>query len=227
MHYHLLDKSKIAVRQPNRLIGLVFLAVFLALVGKVWVPYAQAITHATAIKILPPAWADQYIEATLPARHKIDTANRLVIRNSDLSINAPIVTGVSSEELLRGVGWDPQSAKPGQQGRVVISGHRFWPSNSPWATVFFSLDKLKIGDAIDLRYEGREYRYIVKESWNVPKQKAHPYLSPTTTPILTIYTCGPTPYSAKNRLGFTAILDQAQQPQESGKVIDALQTGIF
>lgn len=173
MHYHLGPEPKTQRFTTRKLLGILCLAVFLALVGKVWVPYAQAMVNATAIKFLPPDWADSYIAATLPKTHQAATENRLVIRTADLSINAPIVHGVEPEQLLAGVGWDPASSKPGQQGRVVMSGHRFWPHSSPWATVFFSLDRLKIGDYITVTYDGQEYRYRVTETWNVPKDKAH------------------------------------------------------
>lgn len=190
-------------------------------------PYAQAMVNATAVTFLPPEWAETYIAAALPQTQNHETGDRLIIKTSELSINAPIVTGVEPEQLLKGVGWDPASSKPGQQGRTIISGHRFWPDSSPWATVFFSLDKLKIGDTIAIRYAGQDYRYRITETWNVPKDKAHPHLVPTTEPILTIYTCGPTPYSAKNRLGFNAVLDQAPLRQQSTQVIQTLQAGVL
>lgn len=227
MHYHLATTPATLNPKNRKLLGLVCLAVFLALVGKVWVPYAQAMANATAIKFLPPEWAESYIAATLPKTHAIDTGNWLTIKTKELSIRAPIVEGVSPDDLLKGVGRDPASVVPGRQGRLVISGHRFWPSASPWATVFFSLDRLKVGDFITLQYSGQEYRYKVTETWNVPKDEARPYLAPTTQPILTMYTCGPTPYSAKNRLGFNAILDQGELQQESGQVIQTLQDGLL
>lgn len=228
MHYHLLDQDQSArpAFSRQRLAGYAFLLMFLVLAAKVWLPYASAVVNATAIVVLPPRWAESYMAATLPKAEAAKTGDRLVIRTQSLAINAPIVTGVDPESLLKGVGWDAASAKPGEQGRVVISGHRFWPNASPYATVFFSLDRLKVGDVINLTYGGEEFAYRVTESWDVPKDKATPQLAPTNQPILTIYTCGPTPYSAKNRLGFNAVLDQSKLRQESRQAVDALQAGL-
>lgn len=228
MHYHLgTTEERPPTGRRHRLIGLLFLAIFLGLVGKVWVPYAHALVNATAIKFLPPEWADSYLAASLPSTIDRESGNRLIIKTDSLAIDAPVVEGVSPQELLNGVGHDPASAKPGAMGRTVISGHRFWPHSSPWATVFFSLDRLKVGDYITLKYDGQSYRYRVTESWNVPKNQAVPKLAPTVEPILTIYTCGPTPYSAKNRLGYNAILDQSDRLKEHNERLEGLQQGVL
>jgi LPXTG-site transpeptidase (sortase) family protein len=214
-------------RDHNRFLGFGFLVLFLVLVGKIWVPYAMAAVHATAVVVLPPSWAQSYIAATLPKTAETASENKLTITTNDLHIEAPIVEGIDSESLIRGVGHDPKSSKPGEQGRFILSGHRFWPSSSPWATVFFSLDKLKVNDKIEVRYNGKTYRYHVAETWNVPKDDAHPRLAATSVPTLTIYTCGPTPYSSKNRLGFNAVLDESSLRQDAGAVLGTFQEGVM
>lgn len=228
MHYHLVESSKAQnISSHNKIIGLACLALFLVLVGKIWLPYTAAALNATIITVLPPAWANSYIQATLPKTALAQTDNQLIIETADLHIAAPLVEGVSPADLLKGVGHDPTSAKPGEQGRVVISGHRFWPDSSPWATVFFSLDKLRKDDIISLHYQGQAYRYKVTDSWDVPKDQAYPQLAPSTQPILTIYTCGPTPYSAAHRLGFNAVLDESSLKEEANETIQALQEGVL
>lgn len=187
----------------------------------------MAVVNAAAITFLPPDWADNYIAATLPKTDAATTENRLYIDVPGLHIDAPIVEGIDPDSLLKGVGHDPASVGPGEQGRFILSGHRFWPDLSPWATVFFSLDKLKVGDTVNVSYGGELYSYKIYESFNVPKDKAHPELAPATDPILTIYTCGPTAYSAKNRLGFHARLDETKKKRESIQVMDTLQDGIL
>lgn len=227
MHYHFEPEAKPRVPTHHRLMGLACLILFVALVTKVWVPYAAAMVSATAVKFLPADWAQSYIEATLPKTAYAQTDNKLIIQTKDLHIEAPIVEGSDPQSLLKGVGHEPGSSLPGGQGRVVISGHRFWPSSSPWATVFFSLDKLKVGETITLIYDGQTYHYKVTESWDVPKDQVKPFLAPTTEPVLTIYTCGPTPYSAKHRIGFNAKLDQSKLKAESPQALKVLQEGLL
>lgn len=224
-HYIAEEKSK---RNYNKPIGFAFLVVFLILLGQIWVPFAKAAINATAVTVLPPDWAQSYINATLPKAAFAHTPNRLIIKTKDLNIEAPIVEGVDPDSLLKGVGHDPKSSLPGEQGRFILSGHRFWPfANSPWSTVFFSLDKLKIGDKIQVTYNDKTYTYFVAEQFNVPKDKAHPQLGPSTKPTLTIYTCGPTAYSAKNRLGYHAMLDEAEVKKEAPKALDAFQDSVI
>lgn len=227
MHYHLVDDSIQTNRFPKeRLLGFICLAVFLLVAAKVWVPYVGAVVNASAITFLPPDLAQSYFAATLPKTAQAASPNQLTIQTKALRIEAPIVEGDSFDNLLKGVGHDPKSVKPGEQGRVVISGHRFYPNSSPYATVFFALDKLQVGDVIKLTYAGEEYRYTVKESWEVSKDKAVDHLGPTTARELTIYTCNPT-YSSQRRLGFTAVMDESSVKKESQKIIDTLHEGLL
>lgn len=228
MHYHL-DYSSVEKKpRYHKAIGFLFLVLFLILVGKIWVPFAYAAFNATAITFLPPEWKEAYVAATLPSTASAQTENKLIIKTKDLNIEAPIIEGVTPADLLKGVGRDQGSTTPGSQGRTVISGHRFWPSASPWARIFFSLpDKLKVGDKITIIYDGKTYTYHVKERWEKPKAEAAAKLGPTTSPILTIYTCGPTPYSAKTRIGFDAVLDETEVKNNSGDTIRTLQDGIL
>jgi LPXTG-site transpeptidase (sortase) family protein len=226
MHYYV-DQPRLKPATHHRVLGFICLATFVALLWQVWVPYTMAAVNATLITVLPPEWADSYIAATLPKTANAATSDTLIIDTKDLHIEAPIVQGSSPADLLKGVGHDISSSVPGAQGRVVISGHRFWPDRSPWAQVFFSLDKLKVGDTITLIYGSKTYKYKVFEKWDVPAAQAVPKLAPTTEPILTIYTCGPTPYSSKNRLGFNAMLDESEIKNNTSAVIDTLHEGVL
>ncbi len=228
MHYHLQQSHLGPKSGYQRWLGVAFLAIFLILMGKIWVPYFTATANAMAITVLPPSWKESYLNATMPKLDNQQYPNQVVIDTGSLYIKAPIVEGVEPADLLRGVGHDPQSALPGQQGRVILSGHRFWNDRrSPWSTVFFSLDKLKINDKITVMYANTVYHYTVKEQWNVPRDEAHPQLEPTTEPILTIYTCGPNAYSNRNRLGYNAVLDETPIKNDSNKVIDTLRDGVL
>lgn len=228
VHYHLDYSSTEKKPRHNKILGFVFLAIFLILVGKVWVPFAFAAFNTTMITVLPPDWEQAYVAATLPQTASAKTENKLIIKTSGLNIEAPIIEGTTPADLLNGVGRDQSSVTPGSQGRVVISGHRFWPHPSPWARVFFSLpDKLKVGNKITVIYEGKTYTYLVKERWEKPKDHTLEKLGPSTNSLLTIYTCGPTPYSAKTRIGFDAVLDETETKNNSNEVIKTLQEGIL
>lgn len=227
MHYHLVSDRPIRpVLTREKWLGLSCLAIFILIMAKVWLPYARAVINASAITFLPPDLAESYFKANLPSTAQAASSNKLWIETANLRLTAPIVEGDSFESLLSGVGHDPQSVKPGEQGRVVISGHRFYPNASPYATIFFALDKLKVGDSINIIYNNQPYRYIVKESWEVSKEQAVAHLGPSTGRELTIYTCSPT-YSSKRRLGFNAVLDESSIKKDSSKVIEALHEGIL
>lgn len=194
----------------------------------VWLPYSRALVNATAIRVLPPAWADKYAAATLPKTALAATDNKIIINTANLRLTAPIIEGIDPiNDLLRGVGHDPASAKPGAQGRVIFSGHRFWPDKSPWATVFFSLDRLKAGDLVTVIYDKETYHYHITNTWDVPFGKAQPQLAPSTEPVLTIYTCGPNAYESRHRLGFDAVLDQSELQRDANKVFDTLRDGVL
>jgi sortase (surface protein transpeptidase) len=88
------------------------------------------------------------------------------------------------------VGWYQSSARPGQVGNMVVSGHVDWEKRS---AVFASLATLAPGDTIDVVAEdGERYSYTVEwvrevESANAPLGDI---LGPTTDRWLTAITCG-------------------------------------
>lgn len=228
MHYYVAAPDHRPTFEYQKLLGLACLVIFGVLVAMVWLPYSRALVNATAIRVLPPAWADKYAAATLPKTVLAATDNQIIINTATLRISAPIVEGIDPiKDLLRGVGHDIVSAKPGAQGRVILSGHRFWPDKSPWATVFFSLDRLKVGDAVTVIYDNQTYHYHITNSWDVPPGQAQPQLAPSAEPVLTIYTCGPNAYESRHRLGFDAVLDQSQLQHDTNKVINTLQDGVL
>lgn len=128
----------------------------------------------------------------------------LEIDNDNVKIKAPIVNGVTDEKLEQGVGHHRTTAMPGEEGNVVLSGHRWKFGNNPAYTVFEDLDKLKEGDKITVHYNNQEFVYKIKESKTVGS-KAVEILEKTKEATLTLYTCTPK-YTALKRLVYTAEL---------------------
>jgi sortase A len=95
-----------------------------------------------------------------------------------------VVQGVGREDLKKGPGHYPTSARIGAVGNVVISGHR-----TTYLAPFNRVDELRPGDAIVLETQTFWYTYTVTAE----------------TRLLTLTTCNPK-YSARNRLIVHAVL---------------------
>jgi len=129
---------------------------------------------------------------------KLEGEFRLEIKTADLDISTPVWEGVGEEILSQGVGLQPGTALPGFSGNTVIYGHRWYPGESPYFTVFNDLDKLRVGDTAIINYNNEKFTYKVTESKVVEPTQVE-ILEQTEEPILTIYTCTPR-YTADKRL---------------------------
>lgn len=76
-----------------------------------------------------------------------------------LRLNKPIVAGVASADLRRGVGHWPGTAGPGEAGTCVLFGHRT-SSGAP----FRNLHRLTAGDTM----EAGDVTYVVADAQVVP-----------------------------------------------------------
>ncbi len=113
-----------------------------------------------------------------------------------IGIDAEIVDlGVSAEGEMEAppngdvIGWYRMSARPGQPGNSVLSGHVDWGKK---AAVFWGLRNLKQGDSIEVRdANGNVHTYAVEWNqsfaWNsAPVDKI---VGATSTSVLTLITC--------------------------------------
>jgi sortase (surface protein transpeptidase) len=141
-------------------------------------------------------------DLSAPACGVYDQAPALLAQPAHLEIprvgvNADVAQlGVQEDGTLEApatgevVGWYQSSARPGQVGNMVVSGHVDWEKRS---AVFASLATLAPGDTIDVVAEdGERYSYTVEwvrevESANAPLGDI---LGPTTDRWLTAITCG-------------------------------------
>lgn len=94
--------------------------------------------------------------------------------------------------LKNGVAHAKGTALPGQKGTVYLFAHS---SDVPWRitrynTAFFKLDFLKNGDVIEVRHEGKEYKYKVYEKRTVWPSDVE-YLTENQGDILILQTCAP------------------------------------
>ena len=91
-------------------------------------------------------------------------------------------------------GWHKNSAKPGQGGNVVLSGH-----NNIKGAIFRELDQLQRGDRAQLYVDDIVYEYAVDEVLIVPEKHASPqqraenaqWIRPTNDERLTLVSCWP------------------------------------
>lgn len=124
-----------------------------------------------------------YIPLTLSQRAVTEFATRIVIPSID--IDAPIVLGVESEQLKKGVGQVPGSANPGQNGNLVLSAH-----NDIYGELFRYLDQLKRGDQFTVYTNVRAYTYIVT-GWSLVDPTQVEVMAPTPDATATLISCYP------------------------------------
>ncbi len=103
-------------------------------------------------------------------------------RSSSIGLTAMIEEGDNGGILRRAVGHVPGTALPGQQGNVVIAGHR--------DTFFRPLRNIHKGDEITLTTLRGSYRYRVDSTEVVGPQDTE-VLDDSPGAILTLVTCYP------------------------------------
>lgn len=118
-----------------------------------------------------------------------------------------VVEGVGTEELKKGPGHYPSCRPgfdrplctefdevwPGQDGRVIVSGHR-----TTYGAPFFDLDKLKNGDEIVTLTKWGEFTYEVTET-RIVQPDSLAIAIQSDEPEIVLTTCHPK-YSAAQRL---------------------------
>jgi sortase A len=128
---------------------------------------------------------------------KVPEDSRLIIKKINVSV--PIISissrldKILQEGLKKGVVVFPQTALPGEKGNCVIVGHS---SNFSWRKgdydmIFILLDKLKIGDEIEIFWEGEKIKYVIFENPQIVKANQTEILASVEEPILTLMTCWP------------------------------------
>ncbi len=132
-----------------------------------------------------------------------------------IAISAPIITNVDGNDmqdylkaLENGVAHLKKTALPGEAGNSVIFGHSSYYTAKPgnYKGVFAKLDQLARGDAIQIRYDHKNYTYKVFESKIVKPEDVSVVAQDKTKEQLTLITCWP-PKTVTDRMVVRASLE--------------------
>lgn len=96
------------------------------------------------------------------------------------------------DSLLEGVVYYPGTAKPGEEGNMVLTGHSsnvFWEI-SDYNTVFALLPRLNVGEDIFITYNQQEFHYRVTEKYEIKPNEVS-VLEQGKGKKLTAITCTP------------------------------------
>ncbi len=140
--------------------------------------------------------------ATLASVPAASEPNRLTIPK--IGVDADILEGADESTLDKGIWRRPNTSTPERGGNTVVVAHRFKYLSG--GNTFFHLDKVAAGDEIDVRWDGKEYRYQVTGTEVVSIHQVS-IENPTDTPQLTLYTCTPL-WTSKQRLVVHASLQE-------------------
>jgi LPXTG-site transpeptidase (sortase) family protein len=114
--------------------------------------------------------------------------NELIIPK--LGIDKNVLYYQSTDSLFKEAMLLPWTSTPDKGGNTVLVGHAYYLRNNIYSkSTFYELDKMSAGDEITMYWKGVKYTYIVKEMKKVTPDQID-IESPTTTPTLTIYSCG-------------------------------------
>jgi sortase A len=93
-----------------------------------------------------------------------------------------VIEGIDRPTLLKGVGHDPNTVNPNQNGMSILAGHN--------DTVFKNLDILKLGDRVVVNTDHRATTYFITNKKIVSKDYMLP-LTEQKKPVLVLITCYP------------------------------------
>jgi sortase A len=133
-----------------------------------------------------PAHLQQWVQPAPPQPVPTPSAalpTRIVI--PAIGIDAPVVNGVTWDDLKKGVGHLPGSANPGERGNMYLAAH-----NDIFGEIFRDLEKLELGDEFTLYSGDQPYRYVVT-SKRVTDPTDVSVMYSSTEPVATLQTCYP------------------------------------
>jgi sortase A len=123
------------------------------------------------------------------------------IRIRRLGVSVVVVQGESEAILERAVGHLARTALPGNEGNVVLAGHR--------DTFFRPLKDIREGDRITLRTAEHDFEYVV-ESTSIVKPTDVGVIEPSGGHTLTLITCFPFYYVGPAPNRFVVLAREAE-----------------
>lgn len=119
-----------------------------------------------------------------------------------IMLESPMYFGVTDATLDRGVGWWPNTAKPGEVGNVVLGGHR-----TSWPKPFRYVDLLEPGDEIVFTTDTGRHVYAVSRT-EVVYPDAMWIVDQTPSATATLFACHPLGSTAKRIVIFADYVRQ-------------------
>ena len=162
-------------------IGIVFLG--FGVYQYVSIQMAEKKTHGEAVDLLARAYAEPNKEIDFNPEIG-DAIGLLNIDKIDASI--AIIEGTDPEELKHGVGHMAQTAFPGDNDQILLSGHR--------DTVFTRLGEIEVGDIIEVELPYGTFEYEMVDSIIVSADDTSVIGSTAPDEELVISTCYPFGY---------------------------------
>jgi len=159
-------------------------------------PIASPLTQASVAAIANQA-------ETVPAG-EIISIPKLNVANVPIVFEQSISETAIQKSLQNGVVHYAGTAAPGDRSNIVIVGHSSndWWEPGNYKFVFALLEKMAVGDQIQVNYKQKKYVYQVTGS-KVVEPTEISVLQPTSEPQLTLITCTP-PGTSWKRLVVTA-----------------------
>lgn len=127
------------------------------------------------------------------------------IHIENINVEGKIYQGISSLTMDTGFWHFPISKFPGEKGNTVIIGHRFM-NLPPSKDTFFNLDKISIGEKIEIKHHEGTFTYIVVEKKEVEPNDVS-VIQDTEDYRVTLITCTPL-WTSEKRLVVIAKLDK-------------------
>lgn len=128
-----------------------------------------------------------------------------VLQVNSIQVEGKVYEGVDSNTMNLGFWHFPISSTPGQKGNFVVIGHRY-ANLPPKKDTFFNLDKIKVGDRIEVFQLDTQFTYIVTETKVVEKNDVT-ILQDFSDYRISLITCTPL-WSADQRLVIVGKLDK-------------------
>lgn len=204
-----MSKYKLKTSKLIKKIGIaVVIPIFMLAIGvgivltSAWNMLAESITLGSVLFAKPSVHLEEKafdVNSKAVYRPAIgENFGRLKIES--VGLDKPIIHGDDDEELKMGIGHFAGSTIPGEEGNVVLSGHR--------NTVFKPLENIKIGDEVVFETEYGTFKYKVKETFIVdgadPEYKITEIVDYER---LTMYTCYPFDFIGNSPQRFVVVCE--------------------